>query len=303
VTRVAVCDLGTNSTRLLVADVAGRSLVEIDRRLTITRLGEGLDAAGRLGRPAMTRVELAVAEYGGVADALGAERRLAVATSAVRDASNGAAFLAEIESTFGFSTSLLSGDEEARLTFVGVVSDRKLADPAIVVDLGGGSTELIVGTDEGVTFDTSLDIGCVRLTERHLHGDPPRAAEVEKLRGEVRDLLVARIPEAVRPRHAIGVAGTVTTLAILHLGLVDEDPALVHGHVLPATWIEAEAHTLARTSRAELLARRGIAPGRAPVIAGGALAAAEIVRYFELSELEVSERDILHGAALALAGG
>ena len=302
VTRVAVCDLGTNSTRLLVADVDGGSVVEVDRRLEITKLGEDVDAERELTAPAMARVEDVVSAYAAVAENLGSERRIALATSAVRDAANGPAFLERIERSFGFPTRLLAGNEEALLTFRGVSAGRNLERLTLVVDLGGGSTELVVGGDAGIEFHASLDIGCVRLTEQFLAADPPTADSVDRLRGAVRALLAASVPDTVRPEHGIGVAGTVTTLATLHLGLEEEDPEIVDRHVLPAAWIESTALSLSGMRLAELLELPGIAPGRAPVIASGALALSEVAAFFGLDALEVSERDLLHGAALELAG-
>ncbi len=301
-TRVAVCDLGTNSTRLLVADVDRGSVVEVDRRLEITKLGEDVDAERELAAPAMARVEDVVSAYAAVAETLGSERRIALATSAVRDAANGPAFLERIERSFGFPTRLLAGNEEALLTFRGVSAGRNLERLTLVVDLGGGSTELVVGGDAGIEFHASLDIGCVRLTEQFLAADPPTADSVDRLRGAVRALLAASVPDTVRPEHGIGVAGTVTTLATLHLGLVEEDPEIVDRHVLPAAWIESTALSLSGMRLAELLELPGIAPGRAPVIASGALALSEVAAFFGLDALEVSERDLLHGAALELAG-
>jgi exopolyphosphatase/guanosine-5'-triphosphate,3'-diphosphate pyrophosphatase len=301
VTRVTVVDLGTNSTRLLVADVADGRVTEVARRLTITRLGEGVDAGRTLLPAAIERVERCLAEYRATADALGATRAVAVATSAVRDARNGREFLAAVEQRYGFPTRLLSGDEEALLTFAGVTAGRRVREPTVVVDLGGGSTELIVGDDGGVSYRASLELGCVRLTERFLAHDPARADELAALRASVRAALEAAVPPNVRPRRAIGVAGTVTTLATLDLGLAEEEPDLLHGHVLATAWIESQARVLAATPLAQLRKRRGLHPGRAPVIAAGALAVAEILRLFGLEELEVSEADILHGAALELA--
>ncbi len=300
-TRVAVVDLGTNSTRLLVADVEGGSIEEVDRRLTITRLGEGVDAGQTLLTTPIERVEACVAEYVDVASAHGATRRLAIATSAVRDAANGQEFLNRIEVAFGFETRLLSGDDEALLTFRGVCSDRDLVRPTLVVDLGGGSTELVVGHGRAVDFNTSLDIGCVRLTERWFRSDPPGVDDVARLRQDVRSAVAAHVPSAIRPKRAIGVAGTVTTLATVFLGLPEEDPERVHGLMMPAAWIAATAAELASTRIEELRRREGISSGRASVIGAGALALDEIVRFFGLDALEVSERDILHGAALELA--
>lgn len=300
-TRVAVCDLGTNSTRLLVADVARGRVTELARRLTITKLGEGVDGSRRLRDGAIARVTECLEGYRAELSARGAERSVAIATSAVRDAANGREFLGAIERRFGIPTRLLSGDEEALLTFRGVVAGRRLDALSVVVDLGGGSTELVIGDAEGVRSHRSLDLGCVRLTERFLHGDPPRPEEVAALRAFVRGLIDGALPAGDPPALGFGVAGTVTTLATLDLGLAGEDPALVDGHLLTPARIEELADGLARTTVAELRERRGLHPGRAPVIAAGALAVAEIVAAFELESLRVSEQDILHGAALELA--
>ena len=291
-TRVGVVDLGTNSTRLLVADVDGGTVREVERRLTITRLGEGVDERRLLLPTALARVRNALTDYRRVLEATGAKRTLAVATSAVRDADNGEAFLGEIEWSYGFETRLLSGDEEAQLTFEGVAAGRALAPGTLVLDVGGGSTELVLAG-----WHRSLDLGCVRLTERFLRSDPPAPAELEACRERVRALL----PDEPGAARAIGVAGTVTTLAVLSLGLDREDPALVHGHRLTRAWIDAESDRLAAQPVAQLRKIRGLHPDRAPVIVAGTLVVAEILRHFDLAELEVSEHDLLHGAALAAA--
>jgi exopolyphosphatase/guanosine-5'-triphosphate,3'-diphosphate pyrophosphatase len=298
VTRVAVVDLGTNSTRLLVADVEDGLAREVERRITITKLGEGVDGGRRLLPAAVERVHACLAEYRRAIDRHRPERAVAYATSAVRDAANGAEFLAGIERRFGLTTRLLDGEEEALLTFRGVASGRDLTEPTVIVDVGGGSTEIVIGNTDGVSFHTSLDVGCVRLTERFVGSDPPGSCDVESLVRHVRSLLAKALPAGDLPARGIGTAGTVTTLGTLHLGLPEEDPALLHGHRIPAGWIAAEATRLASTPVSELRERPGIAPERAAVIAAGALALAEIVGFFELAELEVSETDVLHGVAL-----
>lgn len=300
-TRVGVVDLGTNSTRLLVADVEAGRVEELDRRLTITRLGEGVDARRRLLPTAIARVRNALVDYRRIAEELEAEQTLAIATSAVRDAENGEAFLGEIEWSYGFATTLLSGHEEALLTFRGVANGSDVADGTLVVDVGGGSTELVVGGPAGVTFHTSLDLGCVRLTERFLHGDPPTKSELGACASHVRGVLAAELPDDVRPRSAIGVAGTVTTLATVALGLDEEDPELVHGHRLAAGWVGTTLDALAERPIDELRRVDGIHPDRAPVIVTGVLVVHETLRHLGLEELGVSERDIMHGAALAAA--
>jgi exopolyphosphatase/guanosine-5'-triphosphate,3'-diphosphate pyrophosphatase len=294
VTRVGVVDLGTNSTRLLVADVEDGDVRELDRRLVITRLGEDVDARGVLLPTAIARVRNVLGDYRRAVEELGAERTLAFATSAVRDAENGEAFLGEIEWSYGFSTRLLSGEEEALLTFRGVSAGRSLEEETLVVDVGGGSTELVVGSAEGVRFHVSLDLGCVRLTER-FRGDPEGCAAY------VRAVLAERVPAEVRPARAIGVAGTITQLATLDLGLEREEPDVVHGHVLSASTISELFDRLAPLPVEEIRDVRGMHPDRAPVIVAGAVVVRETLRHFGLDDLEVSERDIMHGAALAAA--
>jgi exopolyphosphatase / guanosine-5'-triphosphate,3'-diphosphate pyrophosphatase len=293
-TRVAAIDLGTNSTRLLVADVDDGDVREVDRRLEITRLGEGVDTRRQLLPQAMARVRNVLSDYRRVIDEDGAERRLAFATSAVRDAENGEAFLGEIEWSYGFATRLLTGDEEALLAFRGVSAGRELDDDTVIVDIGGGSTELIVGGRDGMSFHESYDLGCVRLTER-FPGDPQGAAE------QVRSTLDAGVPEAVRPAQAIGVAGTITQLATVDLGLEREEPELVHGHRLTTDTVEQLLERMAAMSVHEIRRMPGMHPDRAPVIVAGTVVLLETLRHFGLDELEVSERDNLHGAALLAA--
>ena len=284
-----------------MADVEDGGVREVERRLAITRLGEGVDARRKLLPTALARVRNVLVDYRRAAETLGAERVLTLATSAVRDAENGEAFLGEIEWSYGFATRLLSGEEEALLTFRGVGTDHEVADGTLVLDVGGGSTEYVVGGPAGIAFHESLDVGCVRLTERFLEGDPPPPPRpaLESARRAVRSLLEERIPDSVRPRAAVGVAGTVTTLATLHLGLEDEDPEILHGQRVPAGWIEAEVQRLAASTVEEIRARPGVHPERAPVLLAGALVVAETLAYFDLPELAVSERDLLHGGALA----
>ena len=278
--RVAAVDLGTNSTRLLVADANG-ALVEVVRRLVITRLGEGVDERRRLLPLPIARVRNVLSDFRRELEALGAERTLCIATSAVRDAENGEAFLGEIEWSYGFTTRLLTGDEEAEMTLSGIGA---VEPGTLVVDIGGGSTELqVVGNGVRV----SLDVGCVRMTERF-------GEDVDAVRAHVRALL----PEA-SPSRAVGVAGTVTTLAALDLGLAEYDPERVHGHVIPTYAVGAQTARLAALPLAERA--RIIEPGRAPVIVAGGAILAEVLAFYGLEGIEASERDILHGAALAAA--
>jgi exopolyphosphatase/guanosine-5'-triphosphate,3'-diphosphate pyrophosphatase len=275
VTRVAAIDIGTNTTRLLVADVDGDRIDDVVRRSTVTRLGEGVDARRRLLPVPVARTRNALADYRRELESLGAERTLAVATSAARDAENGEAFLGEIEWSYGFATRLLSGAEEAELTRRGVGAT---AANTLVVDIGGGSTELILPG-----FETSIDVGSVRLTERFLHGDPPTSAELDEAATYVRGLL----PE-LRVDAAIGVAGTVTQLHLIAGELTVEV-------------IEREVARLAGLTVAELERVPEMDPARAPVIVGGALVVREVVRRYRLPELGWSERDLLDGVALEAA--
>ncbi len=223
--RVAAVDLGTNSTRLLVADIDNGGVTEVVRRLAITRLGEGVDESRELRPAPIARVHAVLDGYAGEAGSLGAERVLAVATSAVRDASNGRAFLAELGKRYDWATRLLDGEEEAETMFRGVTSDRTLEDDTLMVDIGGGSTELLVGGPEGISFATSIQIGCVRLTERFFAHDPPAARELDAAAAYVRALL-----PPLDVGRAIGVAGTITTVAAIDLGLTEYDPVRIHGH-------------------------------------------------------------------------
>ena len=302
-TRVAAVDLGTNSTRLIVADVEGERLDELERLLTITRLGEGVDTRGRLLPVAIARVRNCLSDYRRAAEARGAERTLAIATSAVRDAKNGEAFLGEIEWSYGFETRLLSGDEEALLTFRGVTAGRVLEPGTLIVDVGGGSTELIEGGPGGVGFHTSLDVGCVRLTERFLPGDPPGAEATTALGAAVRSLLAERVPDEVRARmrSVVGVAGTVSTLAMLDLGLAAYDRGRVHGHRIAAGSVDEQLARLAALRLEERRRVRGLERERAPVIVAGVAIVREVLAYFGANGLEDSECDILDGAALAAA--
>jgi exopolyphosphatase/guanosine-5'-triphosphate,3'-diphosphate pyrophosphatase len=297
-TRVAAVDLGTNSTRLLVADIEGDRVEDVARETRITRLGEGVDERRRLLPLPIARVRNCLSDYRRQAESLGAERTLLVATSAVRDAENGEAFLGEIEWSYGFATRLVSGEEEAALTYRGVTAGRRVAPGTMVVDLGGGSTELVA---DGLRI--SLDIGSVRLTERFLLSDPPTQAELDEAAAAVRALLAERIPDEARETTtaAIGVAGTVTTLGALDLGLVDYDRERVHGHRIASAAIDELLARLAALPLAERRELPGLKPERAPVIVGGVVIVRELLRHLALDELEVSEHDLLDGIALEAA--
>jgi exopolyphosphatase/guanosine-5'-triphosphate,3'-diphosphate pyrophosphatase len=287
--RVAALDLGTNTTRLLVADVANGALDEVHRETRITRLGEGVDTRRRLLPVPIARVRNVLSDYRRIADSLGADRALLVATSAVRDAENGEAFLGEIEWSYGFATRLVSGDEEAELTRRGVQPQ----PGTLVVDIGGGSTELMLDD-----FHISLDVGSVRFTERFIHADPPTGLELDACATAVRSALD---PVHLTPNAAIGVAGTVTTLAALDLGLAEYDRERVDGHRLTLAGARVQLRRLAALPLAERRALPALEPERAPVIVAGAIILVETLAHLGLDEVEVSERDILEGIAFAAA--
>jgi exopolyphosphatase / guanosine-5'-triphosphate,3'-diphosphate pyrophosphatase len=296
--RVGAVDMGTNSTRLLVADVDGGDLAEVERLLEITRLGDRVDADGRLSEASMERVHAVLERYAETVGELGAEHVLATATSAVRDAANGRQFLAAVERRHGFEPRLLSGRAEAELTYRGVTSRLTAGAGTLVCDIGGGSTELVLGGSDGVIDATSLDMGCVRMSERFLHSDPP-AGEIAALREAAAGTLPAEI--ASRAATLVGVAGTVTTLATIDLGLDREIPEEIDGHALLPDTVEALLRRLAAMPLAERREVRGLMPERAPTIVAGAAIAAEVLKATGADRMLVSERDILHGAALAAA--
>jgi exopolyphosphatase / guanosine-5'-triphosphate,3'-diphosphate pyrophosphatase len=279
--RVAAIDQGTHTTRLLVADVEDSQARELHRETRITRLGEGVDTRGRLLPVPIARVRNTLSDYRRTAESLGADRTLLVATSAVRDAENGEAFLGEIEWSYGFATQLLSGDDEAELTRRGVGG---LAAGTLLVDIGGGSTELVLDD-----FSVSLPLGAVRFTERH--GERISALEAAAH---------AALPE-LEPRDAIGVAGTITTLAALDLGLEHYDRERVDGHVLTRAGARAQLERLAALPLEERRAVPALEPDRAPVIVAGAAILVGILEAYGLDGIQASERDILDGAALAAA--
>ncbi len=302
--RIAVVDLGTNSTRLLVADVAESQVSELRRRTDVTRLGAGLDVAGRLSDDAMERVVGTVASYRKVADELGAERLVGVATSAVREAANGEEFRDALSGRFGLDVRTITGEEEARLTFLGATSGRDDGE-TLVLDIGGGSTEYVVGTpgaDPG--FHASTPLGSVRHTERHLHDDPPAPEQLAELSAEVERVVREQVGAEIRRRveQGIAVAGTATSLAAIDQRLDPYDPARVHGYRLERTSCEEMLAMLAALPVDERREVVGLHPDRAPTIVAGAVILVESMRAFGLGSMETSEADILHGAALAAAG-
>jgi exopolyphosphatase/guanosine-5'-triphosphate,3'-diphosphate pyrophosphatase len=278
---VAAVDLGTNTTRLLVGAVENGSVEELHRETRITRLGEGVDTRGRLLPVPIARVRNVLSDYRRVAESLGAERTLLVATSAVRDAENGEAFLGEIEWSYGFATRLLSGDEEAELMRRGI---GRTEPGTLIVDIGGGSTELVL---DG--FQTSLPLGSVRFTERH-------GEDVAALEAATRNVL-----PRLSPTTAIGVAGTITTLAALDLGLPEYDRKRVHGHLLTRGGARAQLERLAALPLDERRQVPALEPERAPVIVAGASILVAILDAYGLDGITASERGLLHGAVLAAA--
>ncbi len=302
--RVAVVDIGTNSTRLLVADVAhDGTLTELERRTRVTRLGDRLEQTGVLDDAAMERVLATLAEYRTVIEAQRADRVVAVLTSAVRDAANGDGFLARVRAhDQALDARVIAGDEEARLTFRGATSERAPGDttPTVVIDVGGGSTELVVGAGAEVSFHVSTQAGVVRHTERHLATDPPTATELDALTADVRSIFQQAVPPAARAaaRAAIAVAGTATSLGAIDLDLECYSADTVHGHVLSVAVCRRILDRLAALPEAERRAVRGLHPARAPTIVAGVVMVIEALEVFGLDSTAVSDHDILRGAAL-----
>jgi exopolyphosphatase / guanosine-5'-triphosphate,3'-diphosphate pyrophosphatase len=307
VSRVAVVDIGSNSTRLLIADVEGeRVTAELERISTVTRLGAGVDKDGRLRDDAMQRVFDTLARYRETIERHGADRHLAVLTSAVRDSANGEEFAAAVRDRFGLEPHILHGDDEARLTFLGATGERDPQDrtPTLVFDIGGGSTEMVIGIGHEVSFHVSTQAGVVRQTERHLHHDPPTGDEQRELTEDVRRILAAAVPEVQRTmvRKAIAVAGTATSLAAIAQDLEPYDPAKVHGYELSLQERQRIAARLASLPLEQRKQVRGLHPDRAATIIAGVLIFTEVARLFDLRRVEISEHDILRGAALGLGG-
>ena len=299
--RVAVIDVGTNSARLLVADVAAGRVSPVERRSRVTRLGRGVDLSGRLSAEAIEDACEAIGEYVTAYRELGAETVEAIATSAVRDAENGSAFIAELRERFALSARVLDGEEEARLTYLGATSERVPSELTLVVDIGGGSTELIVGSGAEISFHASLQAGVVRHSERHIASDPPTAVELESLAADVRGLIETAVGDGVEARAGVAVAGTPTSLAAVEMGLEPYDPARVHGHVLSLPSIQRMLSQLASTPLAQRVEIPGMHPDRAPTIVAGVVILVETMRAFGLDRIEVSEQDILYGTAISAA--
>jgi exopolyphosphatase/guanosine-5'-triphosphate,3'-diphosphate pyrophosphatase len=305
--RVAVVDIGSNSTRLLVADVQDcRVTDELERISTVTRLGSGVDKDGHLREDAMERVFKTLAEYTEKIDGHGADTRIAVLTSAVRDSANGQEFADQVKERFGLEPHILEGDDEAQLTFLGATSERDPEDrtPTLVFDIGGGSTEMVIGTGHEASFHVSTQAGVVRQTERHLNHDPPPESEQRELSQDVAEILADAVPESERTRvqQAIAVAGTATSLAAIAQDLEPYDPAKVHGYELTIEQSAAIAQRLAKLPLDERKQVKGLHPDRAATIIAGVLIFTEVARLFDLKRIEISEHDILRGAALGLTG-
>ncbi|MFY9468802.1 MAG: Ppx/GppA phosphatase family protein [Solirubrobacterales bacterium] len=303
--RIAAIDIGTNSTRLLVADIAGGRIDELFRRSAVTRLGDRVDLTGRLDAGACDRVYAVLAEYRDEIARAGASRVGGVATSAVRDAENGAEFIAEIAGRFGIEVTAIGGDTEAQLTFAGANSAGAVGDgdSIVVIDIGGGSTEFIVGHGGELDFHVSTHVGAVRQSERFLHSDPPAPDELKALLAEVTEIIRDAVPERWRAgvTHGIAVAGTATVLASVDQALEPFDPWKVHGYRIT---VEACGRLLDSLAALPLARRRdvtGLHPDRAPTIVAGAAIMLVAMRQFDLPAIEVSEHDILYGLALRLS--
>jgi exopolyphosphatase/guanosine-5'-triphosphate,3'-diphosphate pyrophosphatase len=307
--RVAIVDIGTNSTRLLIAEVEnGRVTAELDRQTSVTRLGAGVDASGHLRDDAIQRVYATIDGYRPRIDSHRPLEVHAVLTSAVRDAANGSAFAHQLARRYGLEAHVISGDTEARLTYLGAISDRPQADlerPTLVVDIGGGSTELVIGTGKQISFQVSTQAGVVRQSERHVHSDPPSDDQLEAIADDVRDTFSAAVPPALRQGIELGiaVAGTPTSLAAIAQRLAPYDPSKTHGYILSAQERDAIFRQLKALTLAQRQAVPGLQPSRAGVIVPGIVILAELMELFGLSAIEVSEHDILYGAALAASEG
>lgn len=302
--RVAAIDVGTNSTRLLVAEGIAGGFRSIERRMVITRLGEGVDSRRVLAPEALDRTLRTIADYAATCGELGVEKIRVTGTSAVRDAHNRDEFFNGVRMLTGTDAELLSGEEEAKATFLGTLSDLGESGPVVVVDIGGGSTELIVGRSEPERL-VSLDFGCVRMFEKHLHSDPPTKEEIESLRNEVETQVrkVAGVLEVPPGARMIGVAGTVTQLATLKTGLPVYDPDVTHHFVLSHGDVRRLARRLQSLTYDQRKRTKGLEPGRADVIVAGAEILLTIMDVFDAAEVLVSEKDILDGLVIQLLDG
>jgi exopolyphosphatase / guanosine-5'-triphosphate,3'-diphosphate pyrophosphatase len=311
-TRVAGIDCGTNSIRLLVAELEnagpdGVRLIDLDRQMRIVRLGEGVDRTGRLAAQAIERTRLALAGYAATIAELGVQRVRMVATSASRDAANAGDFRDMVHEVLGAEPEVITGLAEAQLSFLGAAAGLSaLPDPVLLADIGGGSTELVLGSaaDRTVAAAHSMDVGCVRMTERHLHSDPPTRAQIQATQDDLRAALAraaADVPLA-EARSFVGVAGTVTTIAAIALELPAYDPLAIHGSVIGYPAVAEVTDRLLGMTHQQRAALPVMHPGRVDVIGGGALVLRTVMEFAGVSELIASEHDILDGIALSLAG-
>ena len=307
--RVAAIDCGTNSIRLLVADVDPErgTLTDVDRRMEIVRLGQGVDTSGRLAPEALDRTMHALSGYAAVITRLGASDVRMVATSATRDAANAGEFVRRVTAVLGAAPEVLSGDEEARLSFTGATAELdgvpSAEPPYLVVDIGGGSTEFVLGAAGTVSAAASVDIGCVRMTERHLRSDPPSPEQIAAATADI-DAAVGRAAAMVdgdQARTLVGLAGSVTTVAGIAMDLPAYDPARLHHARVAAAEVHAVATRLLSLTRAERARIAVMHPGRVDVIGAGALILDRIMSLLGLAEVLVSEHDILDGIAWSLA--
>ncbi|MCM3887267.1 Ppx/GppA phosphatase family protein [Frankia sp. R82] len=306
-TRVAAIDCGTNSIRLLVADVDGSRLHELTRRMEIVRLGAGVDRTGELAPQALERTLAALRGYAGELERLGATRVRMVATSATRDARNRGDLVAGVREILGIDPEVISGDEEAGLSFAGAIGDltatASVATPILLADIGGGSTELVLGDTAGVRAARSVNVGCVRLAERHLRDDPPTATQVAAIVADARaafDLAAETVPIA-EAATLVGVAGTVTTVAALAADLPGYDADRIHLSVTSADQVAEVTDRLVAMTHDERAALAVMHPGRVDVIAAGSLVLRTLIEHTGATAVVASERDILDGIALALA--
>jgi exopolyphosphatase/guanosine-5'-triphosphate,3'-diphosphate pyrophosphatase len=299
-TRVAAIDCGTNALRLLIADIdAAGTLTDVVRLMRTVRLGEGVDSTGEFSTAALERTFAVCDEYASIIALQGVERSRFVATSASRDVSNRAQFVEGVVSRMGIAPEVIEGTEEAGLSYEGATRSLSgVIAPALVVDIGGGSTEFVLGEQS-----VSVNIGCVRMTERHLHSDPPSEAEIDLVRADLAEAM-HRAGESVDLRAAgtlVGVAGTVTTVAARALGLASYDPEILHGAIIEREPLERAIADLVAMSRVERVALAYMHPGRVDIIGGGALVLGAVVAAVGLPTLTVSECDILDGIAYRLA--
>lgn len=312
-TRYAAIDCGTNAIRLLIADVSDGRLREVERRMVTVRLGEGVDATGEFAHAALDRTFAAVDEYAADIERCGASAVRMIATSAARDARNSAVFLEGVRTRLGVEPEVIPGIQEAQLSFIGAVrglvaasqQSAPLESPVLVADIGGGSTEFVLGEASSLVMTAlcSVDVGCVRMTERYLHDDPPTSAQVSTTVATIDRVLddaFARVP-VDRVRTFVGLAGSVTTVAAMAQGLPSYDPARIHGSVVTLAQVEAVTERLVTMTRAERAGEPVMHPGRVDVIAGGALVLRQIMRRLPVDSVVASETDLLDGIVYTLA--